>query len=202
MPLPRPGLGKLSTNNKTRIIEVSYALGHLNASGINLQSNHEGSYLGNRAFKPLFTHLNNSRSSSTPIFVHPAAPCLHSPNNGTLTSANPTLYPEGLVEFYFETARTFMDLTLTQTIVNFTKLRWIVPHGGGAFPAIEDRFLTAQSADLRARSREAFATRLFWDVAGPVFPRQIWGLLGYRVPVSQLLYGSVSLFSFVGRSKR
>ena len=32
----------------------------------------------------------------------------------------------------------------------------------------------------------------FWDVAGPVFPHQVLGLLGYGVPASQLLYGSVS----------
>jgi len=181
-------------NHKPRITEVNYALEHLNASGVGLQSNHEGYYLGNRAFRPFFAHLD-SISNSTPIFVHPAGPCLYAAPNGSLTSANPTLYPEGLVEFYFETARAFMDLTLTQTIANFTSLKWIVSHAGGAFPAIEDRFLTAQPTELQARSRAAYAMRLFWDVAGPVFPRQILGLLGYGVPVSQLLYGSVCLCS-------
>lgn len=86
-----------------------------------------------------------------------------------------------------------MDLTLTQTIVNFTALRWVVPHGGGAFPAIIDRFLTSQPADVQERSREAFRTRLWWDAAGLVFPRQVLGLLhGYNVPTRQLVYGSVS----------
>ena len=83
---------------------------------------------------------------------------------------------------------------ITQTIVNFTSLKWIVPHAGGAFPAIGDRFLTAQSAELQARSKEAYATRLFWDVASLVFPRQVLGLLGCGMPVSQLLYGSVCCF--------
>jgi hypothetical protein len=122
-------------------------------------------------------------------------PCLHA-SNGTLISANPTPYPTWLIELYFETARTFTDLTLTRTIVDFARLNWIVPHAGGAFPAVEDRFLTSQPAEFQERSREAFATRLFWDVAGPVFPRQVVGLLGYGVPVSQLLYGSVSLSVF------
>ena len=31
----------------------------------------------------------------------------------------------------------------------------------------------------------------FWDAAGPVFPHQTQGLLGYGVPTSQLVYGSV-----------
>lgn len=86
-----------------------------------------------------------------------------------------------------------MDLTLTQTILNFTTLKWHVPHGGGAFPATIDRFFgfTDRSADFQSQNREAFATRFFWDVAGPVFPRQILGLLAYDVPTRQLVYGSV-----------
>lgn len=128
--------------------------------------------------------------SPTPIFVHPSGPCMRS-SNGSLISGNPTSYPEGFVEYYFETARTFMDLTLTGTIATFTSLKWVVSHAGGAFPAIEDRFLTSQPADLQSESRTAYATRFFWDVAGPVFPRQVQGLLGYNIPTSQLLYGSV-----------
>ncbi|KAI3488073.1 hypothetical protein L1887_47951 [Cichorium endivia] len=75
--------------------------------------------------------------SPTPIFVHPSGPCMRS-SNGSLISGNPTSYPEGFVEYYFETARTFMDLTLTGTIATFTSLKWVVSHAGGAFPAIED----------------------------------------------------------------
>lgn len=84
-----------------------------------------------------------------------------------------------------------MDLTVTQTLANFTALKWLVPHAGGAFPSIIDRFLASQPGDVQARSRAAYATRLFWDVAGPVFPRQVLGLLGYGVPVRQVVYGSV-----------
>ena len=84
-----------------------------------------------------------------------------------------------------------MDLTVTQTLANFTALKWLVPHAGGAFPSIIDRFLTSQPPDVQARSRAAYATRLWWDVAGPVFPRQVLGLLGYGVPVRQVVYGSV-----------
>jgi hypothetical protein len=84
-----------------------------------------------------------------------------------------------------------MDLTITQTLANFTALKWVVPHAGGAFPSIIDRFLTSQPVEVQGRSRAAYATRLWWDVAGPVFPRQIGGLLGYDVPVGQIVYGSV-----------
>jgi len=69
------------------------------------------------------------------------------------------IYPEGLVEFYFETARTFMDLTITQTIANFTSLKWVVPHAGGSFPSIEDRFITSQPPAVLAASKAAYSTR-------------------------------------------
>lgn len=89
-----------------------------------------------------------------------------------------------------------MDLTLTQNVVNSTSPKWLVPHAGGAFPAIEDRFLTSQPAELQERNRRAFGTRSWWDVAGPVFPRQVRGLLGYGVPVGRLVYVSVSVVVF------
>jgi 6-methylsalicylate decarboxylase len=120
-----------------------------------LLSNHEGYYLGNRSFTPFFADLNSSKHA---IFVHPTGPCLHSAN-GSLIDANPTPYPEGFVEYYYETARTFMDLTISQTVANFTSLRWIVPHGGGSFPSIEDRFITSQPPAVLASSKAAYSTR-------------------------------------------
>ncbi|KAK5689429.1 hypothetical protein LTR97_012903 [Elasticomyces elasticus] len=174
---------------RAAIVEAIYAHEKLGAAGTGLLTNHEGYYLGNHAFTPLFANLNSSGGSTKAIFVHPTGPCLH-PANGSLIDANPTLYPEGLVEFYFETARTFMDLTISQTIANFTALRWVVPHGGGSFPSIEDRFITSQPPALLAASKAAYSTRFFWDAAGLVFPHQILGLLGYGVPTSQLVYGS------------
>ncbi|KAK5127903.1 hypothetical protein LTR85_005020 [Meristemomyces frigidus] len=171
------------------ITEISYALGHLGAAGVGLLSNHEGYYLGNVMFKAFFTDLDARDISKEVVFVHPNGPCLHA-INGSLIDANPTVYPEGIAEFYFETARTFMDLTITQTIINFTSINWIVPHGGGAFPSIEDRFIDSQPAGVVAASNAAYSTRLFWDAAGPVFPHQVQGLLAYGVPPSQLLFGT------------
>ncbi|KAK3676195.1 hypothetical protein LTR78_003945 [Recurvomyces mirabilis] len=162
---------------------------HKQPFGTGLLSNHEGYYLGNHTFTPLFSHLNISANNK--VFIHPTDPCIHDPQNSSqLLSANPSPYPSGLIEYYFETARTLADLTVTQTILNFTNLQWIVPHGGGAFPAVEDRFITSQPPAVQAGSRAAYASRCFWDVAGPVFPHQVLGLLGYGVPTKRLVYGS------------
>ena len=52
-----------------------------------------------------------------------------------------------------------MDLTISQTIANFSSINWIVPHAGGAFPSIEDRFITSQPRNVVAESKVAYNTR-------------------------------------------
>ena len=52
-----------------------------------------------------------------------------------------------------------MDLTISRTVANFTAIKWIVPHAGGSFPSIEDRFITSQPPDLLAASKAAYSTR-------------------------------------------
>jgi predicted TIM-barrel fold metal-dependent hydrolase len=140
------------------IREASHALTHLNAIGTGLLSNHEGYYLGNPAFTPFFSFLKSRSSQKDEIvFIHPSYPVLHL-NNGSLIPADPTVYPSGLVEFYFETARTVMDLTLSLTLHNFTGIRYLLPHEGGAFPSFEDRMLRSLPA-LVGPAMQIFNTR-------------------------------------------
>jgi predicted TIM-barrel fold metal-dependent hydrolase len=168
------------------IVEATHALDVLGASGIVLLSNFEGRYLGDPDFKPFFEAINN-RGGRQVLFVHPTTPYLKIGND--FVECNPTIYPTGIVEFYFETARTFMSLTLTQTIHNFTNIHYVVPHTGGSFPAILDRFLKTNPA-LYNPTIAVFAARLWWDSAGPTYYHQISGLLGYNFPKSQLLFGT------------
>lgn len=44
--------------------------------------------------------------------------------------------------------------------------------------------LKSQEAVLRGR--------VWWDSAGPTYPRQVQGLLAYGIPTSQLIFGTVS----------
>jgi len=175
------------------ITEVRYALNHLGAAGVGLLSNHEGYYLGNAQFQPFFTSLNSSTNANASeiIFVHPNEPCLRVPNgNGSLIIANPTVYPDGLVELYFESARTFMDLTLASTLSTFSKLNFIVPHAGGSFPSIISRMLSRLSPAAFAAQLEVFKQRLWWDTAGPTFPYQVKGLLAYGIETDKLVLGT------------
>jgi hypothetical protein len=120
------------------IAEMNYAFETLGAAGIVLFSNYEGRYLGDPAFTPFFQALN-ARGQGQLVYVHPSTPYIKV--DGKFIEANPTTYPTGMTEFFFETARTLQDLTISQTIHNFTNVNYIIPHVGGAFPAILDRFL-------------------------------------------------------------
>nr|OQO21605.1 hypothetical protein B0A51_12002 [Rachicladosporium sp. CCFEE 5018] len=128
----------------------------LGAVGIGCLSNHEGHYLGAALLTPFFAALNARDTSREITYVHPTEPVLNV--NGSFISANPTQYPSGNVEYYFETARTIVDLTITQTILNYTKMNFVIPYVGGAFPAVEDRSIESCPA-LEARAKEVYRMR-------------------------------------------
>ncbi|KAF4616626.1 hypothetical protein D9613_008791 [Agrocybe pediades] len=168
------------------IHEAKYAIEKLGAVGIWVQSNIDGKYLGDASFKPFFQTVN-SWAGRQIIYIHPAVPVLKIRNQ--VYDANPTPYIAGKIEFYFETARTLMDLTLTETIHNFTNIHYVIPHLGGAFPSTVDRILKSYPTIYNS-SFEIFSTRFWWDSAGPTFFHQVSGLLGIGVPSSQILYGT------------
>ncbi|KAJ6192655.1 hypothetical protein J3E72DRAFT_389601 [Bipolaris maydis] len=168
------------------IAEATYALDTLGAAGIALYSNFEGRYLGDAAFKPFFEAMN-ARGSNQIIYVHPTTPYIRL--NGTLIEANPTVYPTGNIEFYFETARMLGDLAVTQTLLNFTNINYIIPHVGGAFPSVTDRLLKSFPA-IYDRTMDVLKTRFFWDSAGPTYFHQVGGLLAYDIPTTNLFFGT------------
>ncbi|APA15956.1 hypothetical protein SS1G_09143 [Sclerotinia sclerotiorum 1980 UF-70] len=169
------------------IVEATYSISKLNAVGIILLSNHEGFYLGNSIFQPFYQTLNSLTNERHTIFVHPHTPYLR--YNGVLIEANPTIYPPRQVEFYFDTARTVMDLFLSGTVQNFTNIRYQVAHVGDSFPSVIDRFLSS-SAENASDIYHTLQTRFWWDTAGPTFPHQVLGLVAYDVPKTQLTFGT------------
>ncbi|KAK1778745.1 hypothetical protein QBC45DRAFT_327634 [Copromyces sp. CBS 386.78] len=176
--------------NTAALKEAQYALSSLGALGLGLLTNHEGYYLGNAALAPFFEALNNTVPGGPHVcFVHPTDPLMRVDNGSSIIVANPTTYATGFVEFYFETARALMDLVLSQTLIKYTNVRWQISHVGGAFPAIEDRFLKRSPA-LEKLAKQALNSRVWYDSAGPTYFAQVKGLLGYGVPSSQLVFGS------------
>ena len=168
------------------VAEATYALDTLGAAGIALYSNFEGQYLGDASFKPFFEAMD-TRGDKQIIYVHPTTPYIRV--NGSLVEANPTIYPTGNIEFYFETARMLEHLAVTQTMLNFTNLNYIIPHVGGAFPSVADRLLKSFPV-IYDRTMAVLRTRFFWDSAGPTYFHQVGGLLAYDIPATNLLFGT------------
>ncbi|KAJ7190037.1 hypothetical protein GGX14DRAFT_483849 [Mycena pura] len=164
------------------LTEVKYAMETLGAVGVALTSNHEGKYLGNPDFAPFFARME---AIGAIVFVHPANPLLEVA--GTFLLASPTVYPQGIFEFYFETARTFIDLALSGTLQNLTSVNFIIPHVGGSLPSIIDRTINPNAI---APIMQAFRERCWWDSAGPTYTHQLGGLLAYNISPSFLLFGS------------
>ncbi|KAF2176223.1 hypothetical protein K469DRAFT_700347 [Zopfia rhizophila CBS 207.26] len=167
--------------------EVRYATEKLGAVGVVVLTNHEGLYPGDEKFRPFWEALQARSSDREIIFIHPTDPVIRV--DGKLIDSKPSPFRSGLGEFYFETARAISSITALRTIHEFPKLHWRISHGAGAFPDIQDRFLLGFPKDAE-EARKIYAKRFWYDSAGPVYPRQIKGLLAHDVPVSQLVFGT------------
>lgn len=172
------------------LTELAYALDELDADGVNLFTNTHGIYLGDPSFEPLFCELNNR---GTIVMFHPSDPIVNT--NSSLHSASPLKYPMPVMEYYFETARAIVNLFLTGTIDRYPNITYIIPHAGGAFPSLIERFpsigrLLGTGFELGPEEvKNKIKSQFYFDLTGYTFPDQISGLLPL-VSSSQLLYGS------------
>ncbi|GAM40133.1 hypothetical protein TCE0_034r12242 [Talaromyces pinophilus] len=113
--------------------EIPHAFDNLNADGLTVMTNFHGSYLGHKDFDPIFDELNRRHAI---VFIHPTTPCLLSGPSATPLSA----IPRPMFEFLFDTARAIINLFLSGIVSRCSNITWIVPHCGGAFPPLINRF--------------------------------------------------------------
>lgn len=165
------------------LAELAHALDHLGADGVVLETNTHGVYLGDARLAPLFAELD--RRAAT-VFLHPTSPvCWERSALGR---------PRPMVEFVFDTARTVTDLLMAGVLRRHPDLKVIVPHCGGALPVLADRVngfmkLFMPPTETPAPDAVEQLRGLYYDMAGPAFPRQIPALLSLVDP-DRLLYGS------------
>lgn len=177
------------------LAEIGHAFDTLGADGIVLETNLHGVYPGDQRLEPVFAELARRRAT---ILLHPTSPpCWQQTALGR---------PRPMIEFIFDTARAVTGLILSGTLIRHPGMNIIVPHGGGARPLSADRintFLLASSPPSGGLAPDAVAQlrRLYYDLAGTPFPRQVPALLSLADP-GQLLYGSDFCFTPVAGIER
>lgn len=149
--------------------------------GFCLPTNACGVYLGDPRLDPLMEKLDELAAV---VLIHPTAPAAI-PSN--VCGSVP--YP--MMEFFFDTCRSVVNLVIAGVPERYPRIKWVVPHAGAYLPIICDRI--APMAEMLAPGRdldvEASLKRLYFDLAGTVVPKQLANILGLAEP-THLLYAS------------
>jgi 6-methylsalicylate decarboxylase len=162
--------------------EIRYAMDVLHADGFTLQTNTQGVYLGDPRLDPIFAELNKRQAV---VALHPTTPDVVPEN--ILEDL-----PMPLMEFFFDTTRTIINMILKGTLKRFPDVKIIVPHAGAFLALLADRMQVGlQVLNKGEDSIDVYAAlhKLYYDVAGVCLPRQLAALLPL-VETDHLLYGS------------
>ncbi|MGH9016259.1 MAG: amidohydrolase family protein [Acidimicrobiales bacterium] len=160
------------------VAEVAYCCERLEVDGFVLLTNYGGTYLGDAAFAPLFEELDRRGAR---VLLHPTSPsCADRTSFGR---------PRPMLEFFFDTTRTVVDLVLNGTVGRHSGVELVIPHAGAVLPLVADRVqgfarLLAPDADVLGD-----LGRLHFDLAGFAVPRQLDALLTLTT-LDHLHYGS------------
>jgi predicted TIM-barrel fold metal-dependent hydrolase len=89
--------------------------------------------------------------------------------------------------------RTVSDLVLTGTLTRYPNIEWVFTHGGGTLPLLAERMELVRTMLFGGNHHEPSVqqqvTRLWFDLAGTPFPRQVPALID-AFGADRLLYGS------------
>lgn len=164
------------------LAQLTYALDELGSDGVTVETNSGGIYLGDARYEPLYEELNRRQAV---VFVHPTSPpCTEQIALGR---------PRPMLEFLFDTTRTVSDLVFNRTLTRYPDIEWVFTHGGGTLPLLAERmelFHTLLSGDNHDEPCvQQQVARLWFDIAGTPFPRQVPALID-AFGSDRLLYGS------------
>jgi len=110
------------------IAEIAHCCDRLDVAGFTLLTNIRRTYLGDPAFQPVFRELDRRGAR---LFIHPTSPaCWEHTSLGR---------PRPMLEFFFDTTRTVVDLVLNGTVARHPGIEFIIPHAGATLPMVADR---------------------------------------------------------------
>jgi predicted TIM-barrel fold metal-dependent hydrolase len=164
------------------LAEAAHALDVLGSNGVAVETNHDGAYLGNARFEPLWRELDDRDAV---VFVHPTSPSCH--------EAVSLGRPRPMLEFLFDSTRAISDLVFNGVLSRYPRIQWVFTHGGGALPLLADRMELFRTVfGIGATDGPTVQEQLqglWFDMAGSPFPHQV-PVLTTTFGYDRLLYGS------------
>ncbi len=122
--------------------EIERAIDRLGMDGVVVGTNVNQRSLSDDSFRPFFEEVNRR---ALPVALHP----LRAIGQDMMPAEDVRLAVPTNVGFLFETTRTIAQLTFKGIFEQYPRVRFILPHSGGAIPFVYPRW------DIFARSRPA-----------------------------------------------
>ncbi|WP_245339069.1 amidohydrolase family protein [Paenibacillus shirakamiensis] len=162
---------------------IKHALNVQKAAGFTMPTNSRGIYLGDSRLDPIMALLNE----------HQAIVALHPNEPGTYDTHVAGQIPVPIIEFFFDTTRTVLNMLQNKVFLRYPNIRFIIPHAGAVLPIVASRVQLAQALNPKLTDEQVDILSVmrsqYFDVAGLVFPQQLPALLDLIDP-KKLLYAS------------
>ncbi|MBC2327757.1 amidohydrolase family protein [Listeria booriae] len=162
---------------------IDTALDEQHAIGFTLPTNARGVYLGDARLDAIMAKLN---ARSAIVAIHPNEPWTRDKNvAGEI--------PTPIMEFFFDTTRTVMNMLQNEIFTRYPNIRFIIPHGGAVLSLLVERVGLAQAlnpalTDAQVNLKDVMKN-LYFDVAGFVLPQQLPALMDF-IDVEKIVYAS------------
>ncbi|QKE75697.1 amidohydrolase family protein [Arthrobacter citreus] len=162
---------------------IDKAINEQNAIGFTLPTNSQGLYIGDRRLDPVMKKLNEQNALVT---IHPNEPNLLNPTVNKYTAPP-------LMEYFFDTTRTIVNMAENTIFSRYPKITWIIPHGGSLLPIIAQRIAIGRTVLGHESHKQDdildVMNNMYFDTAGAILPYQLPTLLK-MVDSNKILYGS------------
>jgi 6-methylsalicylate decarboxylase len=163
--------------------ETVYSLDKLKFSGVSLFASYDGKFLGDPAFDPVMSALNERAAI---VFVHPGT----HPTNKLIQLP----WPGFMMEYLFDTTRAVVNLIFGGALNRFPRIRYILPHAGGLVPYFSWRLSVSPMIDARlpqlSQDDVFVSLKRFWYDNALSASEQAWGCLQHIADPARILFGS------------
>lgn len=158
------------------IAEAAYAFDRLQADGVVLLTNVNGTYLGDASIEPLMQELERRKAV---IFVHPSQ----------LPAPPVPGIPPFAADFLLDTTRAAINMAKAGWLERYPGVKIILSHAGGFVPFAAERIARICSPDNSYQDGIARLRRFYFDTALSSSPYALPSLLAFADP-THITFGS------------